>query len=419
VDRPTEKLKPIGFWSYARQDDRASREALTKLRLLLKLELEQQYGEELELFQDVGAIPHGAEWEREIRHAISKSTFFIPIVTPRFLRSEWCGKEMRLFVERQNELCALYPELAEESLIFPILYVDVKDVEPLDPQAFAEITKRQYLDFRQLRLANYESEPVGRALEKLASDICEVLRRRLKRAPTPEEIAEVRRKEDEERRQREEEAERDRERVRAQADRLAAEAEAKRREEAARRDAEERDRLRLRAETDARVAVARAARSAKLRALSDRSASVARSVWPWALGAVVGVTLIIVALRNAPEREGADMAVHTPATGDPVALNTSMAEVAVSPDLVGRWALKGHDDACPRDGDPYLLAIAARPSDSEVEIGGKVVALPAPDNDGWRHFGGGYWRVTGDVLHVAATHPESGELGGSEYSKCP
>lgn len=89
------RLQPIGFWSYATQDDMASGGRLSKLRSMLMNELQQQYGRNpIKIFQDVAAIPPGSEWDEEIRNALTQATFFIPIITPAFVESEYCAQEV-------------------------------------------------------------------------------------------------------------------------------------------------------------------------------------------------------------------------------------------------------------------------------------------------------------------------------------
>ena len=79
------RLQPIGFLSYARQDDERSGRQLFELRRLLSDELQVLYGrQEIKIFQDVAAIPPGAKWRQMITEAIANSTFFVPILTPSF-----------------------------------------------------------------------------------------------------------------------------------------------------------------------------------------------------------------------------------------------------------------------------------------------------------------------------------------------
>jgi hypothetical protein len=83
----TEPLKSTGFWSYTSSDDTVSRGRLSQLRRQLADALQLRIGRtpQVHIFQDVAAIPHGADWLKEIHKALADSSFFIPIVTPAFL----------------------------------------------------------------------------------------------------------------------------------------------------------------------------------------------------------------------------------------------------------------------------------------------------------------------------------------------
>ena len=172
------RLPPIGFWSYATQDDKASDGKLTELRLLLSRELQAQYGrEEVRVFQDVSAIPPGAQWEARIRTALGDSTFFIPLITPNFIQSEWCNKEFFLFREREKALKARFHGLSGESFIFPIYYVRIDGVEAFSDELLNELHRLQRLDFTRLRLKDYGSE-AREKVAQLAESICRLLRPR-------------------------------------------------------------------------------------------------------------------------------------------------------------------------------------------------------------------------------------------------
>ena len=238
------RLPPIGFWSYARQDDELSDGELTRLRTQVRSALQQQFGRTpIEIFQDTSAIPHGAKWEEEIRHSLFNSSFLIPILTPNFLQSEWCNREIELFLERQHQLFEAYPDLPRESRIFPIHYVDVNRADVLDPANLKALQELQWFDFRDLR---YENGPLPRkAIATFAESIRDLLLIEVARPPTEEELArEARARE---------------ERAAAQAARLAAEADAKAKAEA---QAEE---VRQKRDAARRAAEARDAEAAEAR----------------------------------------------------------------------------------------------------------------------------------------------------------
>src|SRR5271168_1006819 len=99
-------LEPVGFWSYTRDDDARSRGKLSQLRTLLADELQGRFGRayKVHIFQDIVAISYGAAWETEIKVALDSCSFFIPIITPGFLQSEMCCREVMLFHQRATEM---------------------------------------------------------------------------------------------------------------------------------------------------------------------------------------------------------------------------------------------------------------------------------------------------------------------------
>ena len=112
----------VGFFSYSREDDQGSRGALSALRDAIQSELSAQLGRshaDFRVWQDKAAIPLGTLWENQIREAINQSAFFVPIVTPRALRSQHCAFEFELFLAREAEL-------GRDDLVFPILYIPVR-----------------------------------------------------------------------------------------------------------------------------------------------------------------------------------------------------------------------------------------------------------------------------------------------------
>ncbi len=171
------RLPPIGFWSYARGDDDASRGRLSALRTLLRTELQAQYCRDpVQIFQDVAAIPPGSEWETEIRRALGQATFFIPIITPQFIQSEWCCKEVTIFLDRERSIWREHPELAGVRRIFPIHYRDIHEIDPFDPTIVTEIRRLQWVDFRGLRRKAEDDEALTGSIDRLAESVCRLLR---------------------------------------------------------------------------------------------------------------------------------------------------------------------------------------------------------------------------------------------------
>jgi hypothetical protein len=161
-------LKPVGFWSYARQDDSHSDGQLTQLRAIVGNAISLRVGDEVKLFQDTAAIPFGADWAANIEEAIDQTTFFIPIVTPRFLKSENCRDEFRSFRRRMKAL-------GRNDLIFPIHYVDVESIAAASDTVFGDelgsLRRQQWIDFRPLQFEDVKSAKVRQWADALAASI--------------------------------------------------------------------------------------------------------------------------------------------------------------------------------------------------------------------------------------------------------
>jgi hypothetical protein len=167
----------VGFLSYARDDDEDSNGALSALREKIQRELRAQLGRssrDFRIWQDTEAIPAGALWAEEIKQAINQAVFFIPIITPQVVRSQWLRFELDAFAAREKVL-------GRDDLIFPILYITVPELEDerkwANDPALQFIATRQYLDYRRIRHFDPTSIEVTQAIEKLCVAIAAALRR--------------------------------------------------------------------------------------------------------------------------------------------------------------------------------------------------------------------------------------------------
>jgi formylglycine-generating enzyme required for sulfatase activity len=172
-----EPLQPIGFWSYTSSDDQHSDGRLSQLRRLVARELQLLIGQRplVDIFQDVAAIAHGADWAEKIYQALDRSSFLIPIVTPGFLQSEWCCKEVIRFRQREEAL-------GRNDLIFPFRYISIDDADPddpadcHDPAVFRLLASRQRFDFSPLRFHDPRDREVATQIAALARSVRAALR---------------------------------------------------------------------------------------------------------------------------------------------------------------------------------------------------------------------------------------------------
>ena len=242
-----------GFFSYSRRDDEHSQGSLSRLRAQIYNELRLQLGFDFRLWQDTVAIPEGAEWEGEIKRAISESVFFIPIVTPSSVASIHCRMEFEAFLDREETL-------GRKNLVFPLLYVRVPALEKeelwrQDP-LLGIIGRRQYFDWQRFRHRSFNEAGIAEKIEQYCRNIVESLQqpwvfpgdRRAAEQAEAQRVAEQARLDQEEKKRQQAAAEA---RLKAEQERRAAEqAEARRIAEQARLDQEEKKRQRAEAEAE-------------------------------------------------------------------------------------------------------------------------------------------------------------------------
>ena len=157
------------FFSYVHDDDTHDNGRITKLRQTLEEEVRALSGEDFEIFQDYEDIHWGQKWEERLNGALDGSTFLISVVTPRYLRKEFCRKEVLRFSERENQL-------NRNDLLLSIYYIDTNFSDTNDPVVSA-ISTHQYFDWRDLRHEPYVNPEVSKRIEKMAREIITAMKR--------------------------------------------------------------------------------------------------------------------------------------------------------------------------------------------------------------------------------------------------
>jgi hypothetical protein len=164
----------IAFLSYARNDDAHERGRLSELRELLSGEVAAQSGDPFEIFQDKEDISWGQQWQERIKQSLDSVTFLIPILTPRFFRSEACRDELEQFLKREREL-------KRGDLIMPLYYIDTPilndQIKRTNDALASVIYSRQYWDWRKLRFESLDSKQVRETIAKMGKGILAALER--------------------------------------------------------------------------------------------------------------------------------------------------------------------------------------------------------------------------------------------------
>ncbi|AEH08341.1 MULTISPECIES: right-handed parallel beta-helix repeat-containing protein [Protofrankia] len=165
--------EPAAFLSYAHDDDEHDSGLITAFRRRLEGELRAQTGRrELQIFQDRDDITWGQAWEERINRSLDAVTFFIPIVTPAFVASPQCRREMARFLDRERRL-------RRTDLILPVYWISVPELETPGRAAgdtlLAALAARQYTDWRERRFGDLSSPGSRRATAALARRIRDAL----------------------------------------------------------------------------------------------------------------------------------------------------------------------------------------------------------------------------------------------------
>lgn len=159
--------KQGGFWSYVHEDDKDEGGRITALAELLSRRLRLLTGQNFQIFLDHDSIGWGDDWESRIDEALIGTTFFIPILTPSYFRSESCRKELIRF-------CSTAKALGLEELILPIYYVTIPEVDSIAPSGddLIDLVKRyQWIDWREIALENRDSETHRKQVHLLAEQL--------------------------------------------------------------------------------------------------------------------------------------------------------------------------------------------------------------------------------------------------------
>ena len=161
----------VAFFSYVRRNDEHDKGRLTSFRKLLEAELWAQTGKDLQIFQDIEDIEWGDVWKEKITKVLNSCNFLIVMVTPGYLESQSCRFEFECFLQR--ETLSGYKDL-----ILPILYIDTPELRNSKDKVAIEISKRHWIDWRELRLVSLDAVKVNKKIESLAKRIRDMLSKR-------------------------------------------------------------------------------------------------------------------------------------------------------------------------------------------------------------------------------------------------
>lgn len=148
-----------GFFSYAHSDDTFG--FLTNLRNDLCDEYRVLTGDELELFFDRDSIEWGERWEKSIEESVDAASMFLPVVSPCYLASSSCMKELSQYLAKVEKAGA-------GDLILPLMMIDPSATRGVDDRILGKLKSFQYKDIMAMRFMDRGSGGYRKALNSLA-----------------------------------------------------------------------------------------------------------------------------------------------------------------------------------------------------------------------------------------------------------
>jgi hypothetical protein len=155
------------FWSYVHLDNDGDGGRILDLRLDIAVRMRLRTGHEFEIFADRTDLKWGDDWQSKLDEVILQTAFLIPVVTPSYILSGQCRRELLSF-------SAAAESLGLTELILPIYYVSVDQLETYSEgeDEVADLIHRfQWQDFREAALEDKQSSTYRKAVDKLATEL--------------------------------------------------------------------------------------------------------------------------------------------------------------------------------------------------------------------------------------------------------
>ena len=176
------------FISYAHIDDQALTEGqkgwITQFHRILEVRLGQLLGEKPTIWRDQ-KLQGSDVFDDKIVNAFREAKVMISIMSPRYMKSEWCLKELNEFYKAASDGGSI--KVGEKARIFKVIKtpIDARDIPEHIPQVLQSILGFEFFDFDPDtgRLVEYDEAFGERARQNyfsriydLAYEICDLLK---------------------------------------------------------------------------------------------------------------------------------------------------------------------------------------------------------------------------------------------------
>ena len=122
--------------------------------------LNQEMGDQYEIFLDENDIEPGFEFDKVLKRELARSAVLVPIWSPLYFSSRWCRTELKAFTDREDKL-----GLDRGTLIVPVCFH--KEEGKKFPDTAANM---QYMDFREYAKPHehlWEGEQAGDFIDEI------------------------------------------------------------------------------------------------------------------------------------------------------------------------------------------------------------------------------------------------------------
>jgi hypothetical protein len=154
------------FMSYTSLKDLGG--AVSAFRDHLEIELRKKTGDvSLKVFQDKRSIHGGDKWEQVLVDELASAQLLLVLLSPTWLRSEWCKREYQLFSAAPSLNQAARP-------IVPLVWDKVSETHARteeEKRLLADILTNQVLVWDDLQYEDWASPVANRAAGKLAEEL--------------------------------------------------------------------------------------------------------------------------------------------------------------------------------------------------------------------------------------------------------
>ncbi len=158
------------FFSYSRRESKNDSKFITDLFKFIQGEIRSKIGDpKFKIFKDDSGIEYGKKWFEYIKKELRSTTVFLAVVTPHYVKSDYCRNEFTIFQNTEKTL-------NRDDLAIPIYLMKTDFVEyELDSDDWLkQLMSHQCVDLRNFRTKRFHNAQLLELLGELTDRICNI-----------------------------------------------------------------------------------------------------------------------------------------------------------------------------------------------------------------------------------------------------